>query len=254
MANLFWRFNGDAATVTAGSADTDYPVSNVLNPLLAKTYKTGTSSADEWVKFDLGSAQDIDAFAVLSHTLVNGTDTLVIEGNASDSWGSPSFSDTMTIAPGPIVHYLSSLEAYRWWRFKITKGAAGNQESFGRILLGQQYTLSQNPTERMVTWGWEDTSEGQRTRGGQYYSDGGVSLRSLSVRLDYMPQAQADEIQSLIETYGEHTPFLFSLAHDIEPSDWAIYGTLDPVPGAMTDRTWSSVATWATSLNIVEQR
>jgi hypothetical protein len=85
---------------------------------------------------------------------------------------------------------------------KITKGAAGTQHSIGRILLGQSYTLSQEVTEQAVTWGWQDTSDSSTTKGGQKYTDEGVRLRTLSVQMDYMPQAQADEMQFLIETYG----------------------------------------------------
>jgi hypothetical protein len=256
MSRLFWRFNGDAATLSSGSVDADFPLSNILNDLLAKAYKTGTSSADEWVVFDLGSAQSIDAVALLGHTFINGTDTLEIEGNAADSWGAPSFSEALTIVDGgPLVHYFAGGdETFRYWRVKITKGAAGTQHTIGRILLGQSYTLAQEVTQGMVSWGWKDTSESSTTRGGQKYTDAGVRLRTLSVSIDHMPQTQADEIQALIETYGTGTAWLFSLVETIEPSDWAMYGTLEPVPTAMADRNWTdTAATWSITFSLTEQ-
>jgi hypothetical protein len=73
--------------------------------------------------------------------------------------------------------------------------------------------------------------------------------------MDYMPQAQADEMQFLIETYGTGTAWLFSLAETYEPADWAMYGCFESVPTSMTDRNWTdTAATWSMSMSMTEQK
>ena len=81
-------------SVNTGVEDTDFPKENIVNLLPAKPMKfTGTIGS---VVFDFGSAQRIDLVALFNHNLDAGLDVR-IQGNATNTWGAPTFDATFTI-------------------------------------------------------------------------------------------------------------------------------------------------------------
>lgn len=82
------------ATIVATTEDADYPAENLadLNP--GKPAKlAGTSGT---FVFDFGAPQRIDLVALWHHNLDAGLSVL-FQGNATDSWGTPSLSAAVTI-------------------------------------------------------------------------------------------------------------------------------------------------------------
>lgn len=67
---------------------------------------------------DLGSAQNVTAFALLDHNITSGG-TLTLQGHTSDSWGAPSYSQAVTVQ-NPAYLYLD--ETYRYWRIVPVDG------------------------------------------------------------------------------------------------------------------------------------
>ena len=81
----------DSATITASSENDSLLAVNVANELRTKVWRTGATLTQEWIKFDCGAAQAVTSLILANHTL--STDTLVaLEGNATDVWGTPSFT------------------------------------------------------------------------------------------------------------------------------------------------------------------
>jgi len=76
------------------------------------------SSAITYI-IDFGSAVTIDSLVIFDHNL-SATATLLLEGNASDSWGAPTFSESITYNANKINHYLSSSQTFRYFRISIT--------------------------------------------------------------------------------------------------------------------------------------
>ena len=144
---FFWDNFIDLATTTITSATQELtlPDDNVAHQHKKKVYRTGTSTATEWIKFDLGSAKAIDGFALLNHTL-DGTETAVnIEGHASDDFSAPTFSEAVTVTSDPAFNKFSSAQSFRWWRFEFTKASAGTARDLGRIFLGDVYDATEDP-------------------------------------------------------------------------------------------------------------
>jgi hypothetical protein len=86
---------GSYATVGAnsGTEDADYPSAYLADGRLGRPAKLTTTSGS-WV-FSYASAQRIDLVALGAHNLTSVT----LEGNATNAWGSPSFSAALTM-PG----------------------------------------------------------------------------------------------------------------------------------------------------------
>ncbi len=104
-------------------------------------YRTGATLTSV---IDLGSAQTVTALVLLDHNITNGG-TITLEGHTSDSWGSPSYSQSITVQD-PAYLYLN--ESYRYWRIVPVDGSVSYFEA-GQLFLGTYTELTRLNAE----WG-----------------------------------------------------------------------------------------------------
>ena len=164
----------DAATITGSSqANTDLVPANVVHDHVSKMWRT-TGKASENIVFDLGTATKITVFSMFTFNLTSAA-TVTLQANASDSWGSPSYSQVLTIATDAdsavhqrIVFFLD--QTYRYFRLLLAD--AGNADTYlqiGRIAAGEYYETTRN-----INQGFNismfDPSEGDRVPGRQTLS------------------------------------------------------------------------------------
>ena len=169
---LFYNNLIDASgvVITETSEVSTLPSSNVVHELRGKVWRTGTSVALEAIVFDLLTAQAVTACIILDHTITSGDSLIKIQGHTSDSWGSPSFSQTITYAADIITTVFAS-QTYRYWRFTFTKSAAGVSRDVGRIFLGTYVEPDEDPDYDGYQESAEDQSRRQVTLGGQEYTE-----------------------------------------------------------------------------------
>ena len=100
MANTRILYNldtWDAATVTGSSqANADLVPANVLHDHVSKLWRT-TGKASENIVFDLGTATNITVFSMFTFNLTASA-TVTLQANSANSWGSPAYSQALTIA------------------------------------------------------------------------------------------------------------------------------------------------------------
>lgn len=148
MKATYWRHTDDLAltaiTVTASAEDPEYPAANLVSENPANPAKL-TQTTGSWV-LDFGSPVAPAAVLLAYHYLDPGID-VTLRGNATDSWGAPSFSQSITIPAkrldGPsyqrwTVNALALLQGvgggYRFWKLDVT-GANSQNIVVGRCLL-----------------------------------------------------------------------------------------------------------------------
>jgi len=140
-------------TPTARNANSSYPATNISERWhLIRTFKSADATANDWLlKLDMASAQTVAAI-VLNH--VNFT-SVIIQGHASDSWGSPSFTTTVSISQDPAVDRYKAfipLTAfnYRYLRIFIPTGQTPTDDSVWYVgnveVLDSYETLVHNAT------------------------------------------------------------------------------------------------------------
>lgn len=120
-----------SATFTASSQHATLTADNLASPqrpfLTWRTTATGAQNA----VIDFGVGRVVVGFVIVN---VNFT-SLTIQGNASDSWGSPSFSSAVTITRNPLTGryqyggYLTGF-AYRYMRLSIPSQATTDAASY----------------------------------------------------------------------------------------------------------------------------
>jgi hypothetical protein len=244
-----------AAVVTAASEASDLPVINVQHPHRGKVYRTGTSAAAEWIKIDLGASYVVQAVILLDHTLTAGDSTIKLQGNATDSWGSPSVDETLTYNAGTMAKYLSAAQTYRWWRIIFTKSAAGESRDIGRVYLGPYDEMTIPPTQPDgLQIEPQDLSITQRSLGGQTYSDIKDQYDELVIEFPgALSETQSGNLQSLADTCGTHTPFFISVDPTNKPYDWLWYVKATDLTARKVKLKKGATILWDATLKLSEE-
>lgn len=125
--NKWWD---TSAIITSSSAESALPLSN-LQERQKTTMLRFTGDTSEWIKMNLAGTA-VDMAYIFGHNLTASA-TVTIEGNASDSWGSPSYQQTMTrsLLYNQYVHIPVSTQTFPWWR--ITFADASNPDGYIEI-------------------------------------------------------------------------------------------------------------------------
>ena len=171
--NVIWN---SGVNVTASSESELLPATNLFLEQRGAIWRSGTSTADEYLVWDLGSASLVQNLILSDYAGAWSSATVKIQGNASDSWGAPSFDETITASKFafnlPVLHELTGTPSYRYWWLSITKNASGDELDLGHAFLANAETnLSEKPDADGVEIGYDDLSTESRSRGGQSFSD-----------------------------------------------------------------------------------
>lgn len=249
MANMRFLYDNliDDSTVviTEGSENADLPSSNLTHPHRTKVYRTGTSSANEWVKFDLGSAKAVQCVVILDHDLTAGDSVIKLQGNASDSWGSPSVNETITYNADVMAKFLGSPQTYQWWRVIFTKSAAGETRDIGRLFIGPYYECTKNIHFGDLDIIPIDLSVTDRSVGGQTYSEIRDIYHEIKVGFVKIGDTQMSSFKTIADAVGTHTPMFISLDPTNKPYVWLYYVKAKSLKARKVDLLIGSTYTWS---------
>lgn len=220
-----------ATVISSSSEGSDLPDDNVQHPHRGKVWRTGVAAAAEWIKFDLGTAQNVQSFVALAHTLTASDSAIRIQANATDSWGAPSVDVAVTFNADVLYHYWTSAQSYRWWRFIFTKSAAGESRDVGRIFLGDFYEAAQDIAYGGYKVTPVDLSETSRSLGGASYSDAKDIYHDVSASFEYIPDTQMDAFRAIAAVVGTHTPLFIHVDVEDMGADWLWYVKFDGFDG-----------------------
>ena len=186
------------ATVTANSADSFYPVSNLQDNQSIKEYRTASGTDVAYVVIDLGSAQSIDAIFVAGNMVERtlAATSLTLEAHTSDSWGSPSFTTTFTDIQNGLAYDKFASQSYRYWRLTLDNTGA-SYAGCGAIFLG---TVISQP----ISFGWSigTSSNTQVIRGlfGQIYANERNYKKYLNLPFNTLNKSEMEAILTMIKT------------------------------------------------------
>jgi hypothetical protein len=149
-----------ATTVTASAEDPGYPADLLIDPNPAHPAKLTTTSGDWVLEFSTAIAP---VAAVLVYPQLDAGLAVQLQGNSSDSWGAPGFSQGFTI-PGPhedgasISPYLelTGTPSYTYWRLNVS-GTNSVPVGIGRLMLLSALRTFEDGTS--VQWGVEEAED-----------------------------------------------------------------------------------------------
>ena len=220
----------DAAVISSSSeATTDLVDDNVVDDIPGKPWRSSTDTS-EWIKFDLGSAKQIKCVGIFNHNFTSGA-TVKLQANASDSWGSPTLDQTLTIATDEDSVVLKSIVVFvdqtlRWWR--ITIDDAANADTFiqiGRVAGGVFYEPTRNFNDKFAVV-WNDPSERIRVPGAMTKARSRDRFRTIRVAFSYINQTETDKLSTIFTKVGMEKPLIISLDPTDRPTKASIYCTM----------------------------
>lgn len=210
MIKFFVNNLVDGAQITASTVNAQYPVSNIQHDFRTKVFRS-TSNSDNIV-FDLGSIEDVDTIAVVDNWRNGfGFSTMTIEANATNSWGSPAFSTTLTYDStfGIGIKEFTE-ESYRYWRIVLTS-TLGYCE-LANIFIGKATTIETNGVDYGYLYKKNDLTNVSTTRYGQEYIDDFGTRKSLDgLSFQVMNNTELDAIFEIYDQRRTVKPFFIKL-------------------------------------------
>ncbi len=257
MANARILYNldaWDAATITGSSqANTDLAAANVVHDHVSKPWRT-TGKASENIVFDLGSAKQITMFSMFVFNLTSSA-TVTLQANASNSWGSPSYSQALTMATNAdseviqrLVYFLN--QTYRYWR--VTFADAGNADSYlqiGRIAAGTYYEAVRN-IGQSFSINMIDPSEGEKAPGRQTFFRARKRFRRANIAFQLQNQTQTDKLSAVMEKVGNSKPLVLSLDPTSRPTKDSMYCYLS----TPLSQTHQFIGQYSTAMLVFEEK
>lgn len=213
--NLVWA----AATVlsnSVGSWLTTRPLSFLLSYARKKVARSGQATTAQDIIVDLGSAQSVN-YAVLVSPKIHTGGSVTLQGNATNSWGSPSF--TMVFPAINTVRKLTAIyfatQNLRYWRVLFNNpGPVNEYVELGTLYLGQYF----EPTYQMhesFSVGRKDPSIVVKAVDGERQSYRLTQFDGLAVFFDAMVAADKDVLQyTMFGIVGTDTPIIFAVDSD----------------------------------------
>jgi hypothetical protein len=220
-----------ATVVSASTAEARFPVANLKNPFRSKRWRS-TSETDQWVKFDLQTAEDIDSVVILwpKEDGIRLSDSAVVkvQANATDVWTAPAVDVTMTIDNTYVLatHFFTSDQSYRYWRITVTDPAnAYGYIELGVVWLGKGLDIpsAQNGFKYSIS----DLSKQTQTDFGHDYVDEYPTSASLSLSFVNMDYQDIQTIENAFRNNGVRKPVFIALDNSgavFDKDHFAIYG------------------------------
>ena len=214
--------------ITASSADFGYPVTNLADPARWKTWRSTSSTGDQWVKFDLGAAKTLKVLQIADFVAHTGG-VIRAQANATDVWTAPTLDTALTL-PNPNYTRTAGIwittQTLRWVRFLFQNSGAVNMKVSLGVAAAGDYIEPAVSLAPGYTIGRTLGSEVHRVPGGQRSAERKTDYFTL--KAGFMKEAEADRQNLMKASYslGNHTPHFFAINPD-DPAYMVFYGRFD---------------------------
>jgi hypothetical protein len=209
----------DQATLSASTENALFPLENLQDPRRTKVFRSTTNS--DTVVLDFQETSDVDSVFIVSNPIDGfGISTLAIDLNATNSWGAPAYSDTVTWSTVHGLGYneFAATQSYRFARLSLTSTLGYCELS--KLFIGKKISLL---NDRSINYGWsyvsKDNSRTQENRYGQRFSDVINRQRQFNISFSNINKDQLDQIFEIYDDKGLTKPFFVRIGCDEMISD-----------------------------------
>jgi len=215
---ILYNAASDQSGVTiTSSTDTDaLPDSNVVDNRPGITWRT-TDVGLEWVKWDygVGNTAAVNCVGCFGFNYDAG-DTIVFQGNATDSWGSPTVNETITLGTDSdgvilqrVVHFFAS-QSLRFWRWTIDDASSGKDYfDTGRLMFGTYYETTRDASSDLRVE-ILDPSGGQRSLGEAPIVTEKPRYRRIRTSFSFVGTTERDKWETILTRIGNSRPAMIS--------------------------------------------
>jgi hypothetical protein len=237
----------ELGAVTAGNERAGYEAANIGRHKAAGLVWQSNGAASLYARGDFGVVRDVDFCAVLSANALSSTTFRLrlgdsqaeVDGTADYDSGAQTFISPSIMRDDGLYHSfweLPAVQTKRWWRLDI--GGHAGDFAASMLVLGRKVGLAKF-YERDFEMGVEDMGGAEITRHGVWDDQPGALLRTLSMTLNWMTEAEWEgAMRPLIEAIGATQPvyLCFDPASSIYRQARTYFGRLKKAPFASGKR------------------
>ena len=238
----------DDYTITASSAETNYPATFAQDYQLSKAWRTNTVTTSV-LSIDVGSGltSTPTAGAILGHNFT--TSVLAYIEGSDDNFSSISSITTIentvgVVSTDPLIAYDVS-GTHRYWRGRFVDAAnTDGYHEIGRMYLGTYLDWTRGMSTAFP-YTLKDTSTIQFTRTGQSYGNTGQVYHTYNISMPFMVDADRVNIASMYNSVQRVKPIIFVPEEDDPDQLPIVYGVLDDcVFNHLFNYNWSASMTF----------
>ena len=213
------------ASLTINSANVNYPASNILNTSTKTKTRTVAGITTMTIVFDAGSAVTVDSINILGHNISSGVSTLDFQGNATDSWATPSVDEDLTALWNTgIISTQFTGGSYRYWRLNIVD--AGNTDTYIELSRVSACDYLTSPSlGQEVSRSYKSDTEKFRTNAGGSIGNIYPKYNSISIQWPKLTTANVTALYDFFDQVDSSIPFF--IYFDETNFDMTWYVTID---------------------------
>jgi hypothetical protein len=243
---ICWDNKFDGATLNALSENPFYPVVNLQDSRISRKFRS-VDDNDQTILIS-GISTAVSFFCIVGHNFTSGV-TLRLQGNNSNSWGSPSFDQEIPYNAGMIFLRFTPA-TYTYWRIWIDDDS--NTDTYieiSRFVMGSELTMPGMKIDQEINY--NTTGSAAYSYTGQGYGTDGYEFREVSANFAYMTNTQRKSIQTMYDTVKNIIPVLMMIWADDTTFEAPIYCTID-TKKLVFKRTDSDNYPWSLQLDFRE--
>lgn len=194
----------NATTIVASSENAQFPASNLKNKKNTKVFRSVTASAN--IVFDMQTTEPVDSVLIKANwkTGRGFTGTLTVEANATDSWGAPAFSTTLSFNDEFNFGKVEFAEQnYRFWRIV---GTGSGYLEISNLFIGKAIPFVTNSIDYGWTMERKDNSKSRSNRYRQKFTDVTNEQSVIRASFKFLDKTELDVVLDVFEENQTYNP------------------------------------------------
>lgn len=191
---LYNNIASDYVSLTATSENSNYPVVNVVNGVLAEKYKSDTNTTE--ITWDFGEVKSFEGIAILEHNLVPG-DTITLK-LSNDNFTTVNETINIGVNERNLYKLFDTTKQYQYLKLEIAKSSGVIE--VGEVFIGLKYIF-----ERNYNWGYSriyNLYADIENVNGQFFQQNKVEQKGYKLKFSYMTKGQREKFEELIKETG----------------------------------------------------
>ena len=205
------------STITASTENPDYDFTTAFNDDRISRVGRTVSDTAQTIVFDLLSAVAVSKLMIQGHNFSAGA-TILLEGNATNVWTSPSYSASVTYNADYIYKDLVTPQTYRYWRLSVSD--ASNTDDYleiSKVFLGEHLAVYM---ETGMSLNQDTNSSTSKSNSGQLYGNRMLQYKSAKFTLSDINATTRTLIKTFWNVVDITMPFwliIWEESLDVEP-------------------------------------
>lgn len=215
-----------SATLTSSTETSGYADDNVLDNFPSQKWRS-TDRDDQWLKFNLGSAQEVTMFTAIRNNLTS-TAVLKLYGHATNlgdnaaAWAGATYSGTLSFDQNVGIVFPNN--TLQWWFLEIDDPSnADNFVEVGLIYGGAYQSPSENFNEDFMEKTC-DSSLQNWSEGGHGFSVEKPTWKEFQIQFADIDSDNRTVLKTMWDAVGRREPLVIALDPDLYPVEFTRFG------------------------------